>query len=417
MREIVALCILLCLSVPLWVGGSAAAPKSFAITVEAGRLDRRDTVVSFKLPEGMKAPAYALRDESGRRVSVQVSRVGQATFVLPELKAGTRRSYRIEALKSAAAPGVELVREGQKLAIKAAGRSVLAYQAQGELARADIKPIYRRGGYIHPVYTPSGRIITDDYPPKHLHHHGIWFAWTKTEFEGRKPDFWNMGDATGTVELDAIDETWSGAIHAGFKARHRYVDLSGPAPKTVLNETWEVAVYRVLNEPREVAGYRGGQGAKPYSMFDLVSTQECATSSPLVLPEYHYGGVGFRGHREWEGKENTIFLTSEGKDRGNGHATRARWCHIGGLIDGQLAGIAILCHPDNFRAPQPMRIHPDEPFFCFAPSQLGRWEIVPGQKYVSRYRFIVYDGAPDRGELERHWDDYADPVKVTIVEK
>ena len=55
-------------------------------------------------------------------------------------------------------------------------------------------------------------------------------------------------------------------------------------------------------------------------------------------------------------------------------------------------GIAILCHPENFRAPQPMRLHPKEPFVCYAPSQLGDWAIEPGRPYVSRYRFVVKDG-------------------------
>jgi hypothetical protein len=84
------------------------------------------------------------------------------------------------------------------------------------------------------------------------------------------------------------------------------------------------------------------------------------------------------------------------------------------MVDGQPAGVGILCHPQNFRAPQPMRIHPNEPFFCYAPSQLGKWEIAPGQKYVSRYRFVVSDGPPDPAELNRLWNDYANPPQVTI---
>jgi Methane oxygenase PmoA len=404
-RAIIILCFILCLASPLYLLETSAARKTYYVTVAAGQFDRRETVVTFSLPKDMKGAHYGLRDEAGRMIPVQVGANRQAAFVLPELKAGATKKYRLEELKSGAPPagqGVELVRENNRLAIKSAGRNVLGYQAQGELPRADIKPIFRRGGYIHSVFTPSGLTITDDYPPKHLHHHGVWFAWTKTEFEGRKPDFWNMGDGTGTVEFVSLDETWSGAVHAGFKARNRYVDLKASDPKTVLNEEWRVTVYRV------------GQGARGYSMFDLVSTQECATASPLVLPEYHYGGVGFRGHRNWDGKENAVFLTSEGKDRTNGHATRARWCHIGGMIDGKLAGIAVLSHPDNFRAPQPMRIHPDEPFFCFAPSQLGQWEIAPGKPYSSRYRFIVYDGQPDKAELDRLWNDYANPPQVTV---
>lgn len=388
---------------------SKAAPKSFSITVAAGSADRRDAIVSFTLPVELTGKSYGLREASGRLLPLQIDAERRATFVLSEMKAGAKKDFVLETVKpdaASAAQGIQLAKEGDRLKITAAGRRVLEYLGgPGELPRPEIKPIFRRGGYIHPVYTPSGRIITGDYPPDHIHHHGVWFAWTKTEFEGRHPDFWNMGDGTGRVEFVALDETWSGAVQSGFRARHRYVDLSAPTPKTVLNEVWEVMVYR------------GGQGAKAYSMFDLVSTQECATSSPLVLPEYRYGGVAFRGPSHWLGKDNATFLTSEGKGRDDGNATNARWCHIGGQVDGQLVGIAVLCHPGNFRAPQPLRIHPNEPYFNFAPSVAGQWEIAPGKPYISKYRYVVYDGPPDVAELNRLWNDYANPPQVTIKAK
>lgn len=385
---------------------TGASERRTYVNVAAGSLDRRETVVSFQLPENLKAKAYALRDESGRAIPLQVDDDRQATFVLPELKAGAKKKYRLVESQSivTSASDVHAVKVRDKLRIDVAGRQAFAYQAQpGELPASDIKEIFRRGGYIHPVLTPLGIPVTDDYPPDHYHHHGIWFAWTKTEFEGRHPDFWNVGDGTGKVEFVALDKMWSGAVQGGFTSRHRYVDLSGAKPTTVLNEEWKVLVYNV------------GLGKKPYSMFDMIVTHECATSSPLLLPEYRYGGIGFRGHRQWLDKNNCVFLTSEGKDRNNGHGTRAKWCHIGGRIDGLLAGIAVLDHPANFRAPQPMRINPDQPFFCYAPSLMGQWEIAPGKPYVSRYRFIVYDGGPDKAELDRLWNDYANPPQVEIA--
>lgn len=292
-----------------------------------------------------------------------------------------------------AASGVQTARDDGAITISVAGRTVLRYQIAPDLPRAGIPPIFRRGGFMHPVFSPAGRIVSDSYAPNHLHHHGLWFSWTKTEFEGRRPDFWNMGQGTGTVEFAAVEETWSGAAQGGFEARHRFVDLSAPEPKVVLHETWRVTVHGA------------GENA---NVFDLTSTQQCATDSPLRLPEYHYGGLGFRGHRAWDGADKTFFLTSQGEtDRLRGNATRARWCHIGGAVDGALTGIAMLGHPQNFRAPQPMRLHPDEPFFCFAPSQMGDWQIAPGETYISRYRFVVQDGAPDADELNRLWNDYA----------
>jgi hypothetical protein len=401
--------LLVCLVLSVCPTDFKAAQQALSITVAAGTLDRRASVVSFALPKNLKAKAYGLRDDKGNRIPLQVDATGQATFVLTELNKGAVKKYRLEVLRSGAASkadSVQAVKEGDRLSITSAGRRVLGYQAQaGELPSPDIKPIFRRGGYIHPVYTPSGRAITDDFPADHRHHHGIWFAWTKTVFEGRHPDFWNVGDGTGKVEFVALDSTWGGPVHGGFKARTRSVDTSAPRPVTVLNEEWVVTVYKV------------GQGENAYSMFDLVSTQECATTSPLLLPEYRYGGLGFRGHREWLDKNNCFFLTSEGKERSNGNGTRARWCHIGGRIGGEFAGIAILDHPGNFRAPQPTRLNPDQPFFCYAPSVLGDWEIGRGQQYVSRYRFIVYDGQPDVAQLNRLWDDYANPPQVTVTGK
>jgi len=61
-----------------------------------------------------------------------------------------------------------------------------------------------------------------------------------------------------------------------------------------------------------------------------------------------------------------------------------------------------------------MRIHPAEPFFNFAPSQIGDWEIKPGEDYVSRYRFVVTDGKPNAALLERLWLDYACPPRVEV---
>ena len=171
--------------------------------------------------------------------------------------------------------------------------------------------------------------------------------------------------------------------------------------KLVLDEEWEVLVWAVGD----------------VFIFDLSSVQACASKSPLELKKKHYGGLGLRGSGEWEGKgEACRFLTREGKTRSDGHGTRARWCDVWGRLEGKATGIVVHCHPENFRFPQPMRIHPSEPFFNFAPSQGGDWSIDPGTPYVARYRFVVYDGLPDPDDLDRLWNDYAYPPVVYVGE-
>ena len=302
---------------------------------------------------------------------------------------------------AAAGTAVTAKREGSQVVFRAGDREMFRYQAEpAPLPRADIKEAFLRGGYLHPLFTPSGKLVSDDYPPNHIHHHGVWWAWTKAEFEGRHPDFWNMGESKGRVEFVALDEVWEKNGAAGLKARHRFVDLLAVPPKTALLETWEIRA-AVVEEKT------------PRYVIDFTSTQTCAGDAPLKLPKYRYGGIGFRGHRTWDdGKTPCEFLTSEGiTDRVKGNESHGKWLWTGGPVDGSTVGLTILCPPKNFRFPQPLRLNPTEPFVCFAPQQDGDMEIKPGEAYVSRYRLIIADGKPSRDEADAWWKEYVEAVK------
>lgn len=390
-----------------------AEEKPKSITVAAGKYDRIESIVTFPLKTGPDPVNTEYELVGGdQRLPVQLIRPGEALFILPQLKAGQSKTYSL--LTSVRAklrtPIVELVKNGNNVTISSANRKALTYNGDLPPLPDGINPVVQRGGYIHPILTPSGKLVSDDYAPNHPHHHGLWAAWTKTEFEGRHPDFWNMQDKTGRVEFVSLDSTFSGALACGVAAKHRYVDLTAPdGPKTALDETWETTVYRVGTDPD-----------KPYLLFDVTLTQTCATKDALILPKYLYGGIAFRGRRDWNGKGDACtFLTSEGKDRSNGNETRCRWCYIGGNIPGDegksaLGGLAVLSHPSNFRSPQPVRIHPDMPYFTFSPQELGEFRIEPGTDYVSKYRVVTTDGPADKELFDRLWNDFAMPVEVTV---
>ncbi|HSC28565.1 MAG TPA: PmoA family protein [Vicinamibacterales bacterium] len=372
------------------------------IEIAAGSVARRGTIVSFPLEGVRDGAVYTLRDPSGRSAPLQIDAAGTAWSIVPELSAGESRLFQI--VETPHDPeGMTADRQDHNVGFSAGGRPVLDYVGgAGRLPAGDIKPIFQRGGYLHPVRTPSGRIVTGDYPADHRHHHGIWFAWTKTAFQGREPDFWNMGDGKGRVEAASLDRVWSGRVHAGLRAQHQYIDLTSGAPIVVLRERWDTRVFA------------GGGGSRPYHVFDVEVLQTNVSASPLALPEYHYGGIGVRGAAEFVPLDNASFLTSEGKDRKTGDATASRWAYIAGEVNGARAGIAILGHPANFRAPQPMRIHPTDPYLCYAPSRQGAWEIAPAATHVARYRFVAFDGAIEPAELDRLWRDYAEPPVVTV---
>jgi hypothetical protein len=164
----------------------------------------------------------------------------------------------------------------------------------------------------------------------------------------------------------------------------------------------------------DVAAYRVTVGDRPLHLIDLVSTQVCASASPLKLPKYHYGGLGVRGHAQWDPVDAVTMLTSNGADRNKGDATKAKWVLMGGQVEGAPAGLAVLIHPANFRFPQALRLNPKNPQLCVAPSQDGDWEIAPGKSHVSRYRLVALDGPADAGLLDRLWTDYAEPATAAI---
>lgn len=382
-----------------------AAAKNYRVVLAPADVDRAGEVIVFPLPADAPKSAV-LRDVHGRTLALQTDPDGTTRFIVPAQRAREALVFTLASGSGGPREGVVVTPDRGDLKLTVAGHPVLYYRMERDaVPREGIKPEVVRAGYIHPVFSPSGQLVTDDYPANHPHHHGIWTPWTKTSFQGRSPDFWNMQGKTGAEEFVALDRTWSGPVHGGFEARLNMVDLSAPVPVTALHETWQVTVYDV------------GGASRPVRMFDLVTTQTCATADPLILPAYHYGGFGFRAAWAWNGPGDAArFLTSEGgTDRIKDNNSRVRWCFLGGpLKDGAFAGTTTLGHPDNFRAPQPVRLHPDMPYLSFVPQLLGEFRIVPGQPYIARFRFIVADGPPDRAHLDAYWNGYANPAAVKL---
>ena len=378
---------------------SHAAP---VLKIEAGAHDRIGTPMSVPLPA--KIPENpALESAEGKFLPLQVSDDGTAMLILPELSAGKSASYELVSLPKAAAEIAVAEEKDGRVAFALAGNPVSTFVGKAtELPRKDIDSVFLRGGYLHPLTTPAGKVVTDNYPKNHLHHHGIWTAWTSAVFQGRKTDFWNMGQGLGKVDSNGIDYSWSGAAFAGVEAENVFTDLTSGEPITVLNELWLVKIFAT------------GGGEKPYHLIELTSTQTMADDFDLELPEYHYGGIGVRGRGEWDGKKNATFLTSEGvtdRDKANGMPTK--WVFMGGAVDGGKAGLAVLCSPQNFRAPQPVRVHPTEPFISYAPQIAGPMTIKHGETYRSQYRFVIMDGEADKELLDHLWNDYAEPPTAT----
>ena len=285
----------------------------------------------------------------------------------------------------------------KQLSLADGDRQIMTYNAALVPSPIDDAPWYGRSGFIHPVYSPKGRVVTGAFPDDHPHQHALMFAWTSASYEGQKVDFWNSHKKQGKIEhvktLHADDDT--------IKTQLRHVIITGKHEGlTVLNETWTIT--RVEHETLNV--------------FDLVSVQTCATDKPLKLRKYKYGGMCVRGPASWSNGD--AMLTSEGKNQSQGNHTRPNWVALFGRANmqgkaiGDWCGIAAMSHPDNHHGPQPVRLHEEMSYFCFAPMVAGDFEIKPGKPYTSKFRFVAYDGKPDAKQLDAIWKDYSKEASV-----
>lgn len=272
-----------------------------------------------------------------------------------------------------------------------------------------VSPLFRRSGFVHPLWSPSGKVLTRVQPPDHYHHYGIWNPWTMTHIEGREVDFWNLAKGQGTVRFAGLESVLCDSYGGRFQVRQEHVDFTAvPQGRVAIEEVWGIGVFSAQAEGRTVW------------VVDFDSHFWNVLNSPIMLDAYRYGGgLGFRATEEWT-KDNCTVLTSEGGTRKDADGQRARWCDVNGsFADGTRAGIVFLSHPENREHPEPMRIWPldanggrGDLFVEFCPIRLNSWTLEPGRKYRLRYRLIVYDGTLKPETAERFWQQYANSTEI-----
>jgi hypothetical protein len=301
--------------------------------------------------------------------------------------------------------------DAETITLHCRGKDVLSYYSGLHSVPEGVDPLYRRSGFIHPLWSPAGKVLTRIQPPDHYHHYGLWNPWTVTHVEGQEVDFWNLAKGQGTVRFAGILSTVSGPVYGGFKVRQEHVVLGGQGKeRTAIREVWDVRSF-----PTQV-------DRRPVWVIDFTTILNSALDSAIELPSYRYGGgIGFRATDAWT-RENCSVLTSEGKTREQADGTRARWCDVRGATGpNETSGITFLSHPANREHPEPMRVWPSDVdkekgrlFFEFCPIRLKDWVLNPGKENVLRYRMIVYDGTLDPKTMETLWKNYAHPPVVTV---
>lgn len=259
----------------------------------------------------------------------------------------------------------------------------------------DLPQHYQRSGFFHPIYSPSGKVVTDDFPAGYAHQHGLFTAWTNATFLDSFVDFWNTQKGLAFVQHEGITDIQEQEGYLGFKAHLAHHTMAHD--KRERKNSWPVLFETLI--------IRVHDRSEPF-VWDVRSEQTNVTEDTLFLNKHLYGGLGIRGSKHWNAKDTinfmglADFLTSDGLTRDSANHTRPEWTAIYGNLPGGKAGMVVIPHPENFRWPVPVRVHPDLPYFSVSPVVEEGFFIAPGETYLSRYRVVVFDGEVPAGVID-----------------
>lgn len=250
-------------------------------------------------------------------------------------------------------------------------------------------------GFLHPVWSLSGKIVTDWGPPDHYHHRGIFFAWVKTKWGNLTPDFWNLFAGSGRTRFEAFERLELHKDKAVMIVRHVWHAKAGDEWVPVVSERWTITTFPPKGENSDLW------------FFDLNTELVNISDKPLVIEEYRYGGLGFRGSRDWWETKKWEVLTAEGKTFENSDATDTRWVLIGGLVDGEWVGATLMDHPQNFNFPNRLRVNPGCPYVGFSPMRKTEFTMKPNEPMKFRFRILIHNRKPLQQELDAIWQEFA----------
>ncbi len=332
-------------------------------------------------------------------------------FITGGTASGEKRYFELVKGNAAQIEGVKAVVNDGALTLREGSKNLLQYYFRTVYPPKGVDTSYRRSGFIHPLWSPHGQVLTRIQPPDHYHHYGIWNPWTHVAYEGDTIDFWNINTKQGTVRFANFVSVEEGPVFGEFDALHEHVVFKKTGgTKVAMNELQRVRVYRL-------------QKNQDCFIVDFNIQLNCADKSPVKLLEYRYAGLGWRTTEKWDNK-NSMVLTSEGKARKEADGSKARWCIVQGEIDNDYAGVVMMSFPTNYNYPEPLRIWPEnqnnrgDMFANFCPTKDMDWLLNPGQKYVLKYRLLVFNGRFDRDKAESAWYYFAYPPGVSAkIEK
>jgi len=278
------------------------------------------------------------------------------------------------------------------LTVLDAGQKVLTY-VYGDTLPVGVDPRFTRSSYIHPLYSLDGRVLTENFPRDHFHHHGLFWAWPAVEVRGVKTSNWEPREPS---------------------LRQRFVkwikrEATADGARLVIENTWKLGGTEDVAEETVTIFVHG---ATFYGRAIDIEIVLRPVGGPITLrgaPEDNkgYSGLCFRGLAV-EGRDIKIFkgaamTTDQGPLAADSTGMPFRWADISTGAE----GVAIFVSPDHPGYPIPWLIRNS-----YAGILNPCWPGLPGTTLAAdvpvalRYRVYIHRGDAAGGRVKEAFEAY-----------
>jgi len=189
--------------------------------------------------------------------------------------------------------------------------------------------------FFHPLCTPAGHVLSIFEPSDHTWHRGLWFTIKIVNGE----NFWEE-PADGVFGIQQTCQPPAVSHDESSINLHTELNWVRPGGDVVLNERRKI-IYQPLDQDSYALDFT----------FDLTPCHDVVFDRTPFTTWGGYGGLTFRGNRNWT---NTKLTFADGSTSDRPTPVHSPWCDLTGLIDGAAnthAGVAMFDHPQNVRHP------------------------------------------------------------------
>lgn len=252
---------------------------------------------------------------------------------------------------------------------------------------------YERTNYIHPLYSMTGNVLTEDFPDDHPHHRGIFWAWHQIIYKGKQiADGWSCENISWEV------------VNAEVNKKKEQMFLNNEVLwKSSLEGVQQIPIIR---ENSRIVVHRAREGYRVIDFDIKISALTDGLKIGGSDDPKGYGGFSLR----LKLPQDITFLSVNKKVTAQELAVQAGpWLDFFGSFSGAgepASGVAVFCHPSNPGYPEPWILRSAKSMQN--PAYPGRVLVdVTSEGMRLQYRMVIHEKSVDPVDIEKLYNEYS----------